>query len=286
MFTPFAFVKSTAAGAASFNPELVANLYYWWDFTDSSNMTFSSGTTIATVNNKATRTSSNETLNAITGAPTFTSAAEGSRFTTADAISNTSVAGTGGNLDTLFSNINSTVIWIGKAVTITNVDQFNDFLWGAAGTEINDAGGTISALTSGAQITKCSTDSAVSATFNRQINYHDYNGSADVYFYRTYNSTSTDFTSDFNMVAWKLDWVGDTYNNTSIAVNTQGFCTLAGTLGNTTNNTFSNRGFKVNARSRDGATYSADQRIQHILIYNGLLSDGDLTTIYNSWEGI
>ena len=286
MFTPFAFVKSTAAGAAPFNPELVANLYYWWDFTDSSNMTFSSGTTIATVSNKATRTSGNETLNAITGAPTFTSAAEGSRFTTADAISNTSVAGTGGNLDTLFSNVDSTVIWIGKAVTITSVDQFSDHLWGAAGTEFDDAGGTISAITSGASGTKCSTDSDVSATFNRQINYHDYTDLGDVYFYRTYNPASTDFTSDFNMVAWKFDFTGDAYTNTSIAVNTQGFCTLAGTLGNTNTNTSSNRGFKVNARSRTGATFSADQRIQHILIYNGLLSDGDLTTIYNSWEGI
>ena len=119
MFTPFAFVNSIPSVIPN-SPEDVGDLYYWWDFTDSSSMSFSSGTTIASIDNKAVRTSSNETLSYVSGSPSSTSIASGSRFTTSDSIGNTDIRG-GGELDTLSSGVDATVVWIGKIVGYNEV---------------------------------------------------------------------------------------------------------------------------------------------------------------------
>lgn len=290
IFTPFSFVKQAPAAGGPFNPELVANLYYWWDFTDSGSMTFSSGTTIATVSNKATRTSGNETLNAVTGAPAYSNPLSGSRFTSTDAISNTAVAGTGGNLDTLFSGNDATVIWIGSIVNFNSVTSSfdNNTLWGAAGTGFDDVrfGVTSVATAPVGNYTTCASDNSVSATYRYLTYYKDYLTSADFYGYRTYNTNfATAGTSMF--LAATIDFSGSFYSSVNTQRNAQSLCsTQFNTVNARVNNTGTNRGFKVNARSRTGTAMSADQFVQHILIYNGLLTDSDITTIYNSWAGI
>jgi len=278
MFTPFAFVKSAAGGA--FNPELINDLYYWWDFTDSGNMTFSAGTTIATVSNKATRTSGNETLNAVNGSPQFTNSTVGSTFTSSDAISNTNTNGTGGNLDCLFSGVDATVIWIGNLQAIDNQQDGNN-LWAAAGTGIDDVRVNFYNVTTDPGGTKCSSDSAVSATFQYLLGWHDYITVGSFYYYRTYNTTPVGVDS---FVAYTADYSALAYNSIGLQKNTQTLCTAVPD-NNRASNTSTNRGFKVNARSRSGAQLAASQKLQHILIYNGVLTNAQITTIYNSWEG-
>ena len=276
IFTPFSFIKSAAGG---FNPELVNDLYYWWDFTDSSTMTFSAGTTIATISNKATRTSGNETLNAVDGSPQFTNSTVGSTFTTSDAISNTNTNGTGGNLDCLFSGVDATVIWIGNLQAIDSNQDGNN-LWGAAGTGIDDVRVNFYNVTSDPGGTKCSSDSDVSATFQYLLGWHDFIGGGSSYFYRTYNTTPVGVDS---FVAYAADYSAAGYTSVGLQKNTQTLCTTTPS-GNRSNNLVTNRGFKVNARSRSGVPLTASQKLQHILIYNGVLTNDQITTIYNSWD--
>jgi len=279
MFTPFAFVKSAISGA--FNPELVSNLYYWWDFTDTGSMTFSSGTTIATVSNKATRTSSNETLNTVDGTPYFVDTISGSRFTSTDAISNTNVA-YGGQLDTLFSGSDATVIWIGNVVGY-NADASspdNNVLWAASGGELDDLRINVYNTTTAPGGYKCPTDNTVSSTYQHLLGWHDYTTPGSNYAYRTYSGS---FVGVNTFLAYAAEY-GTTYLSEYLARDNQGFCDPAApTSGFRPDNYTTNRGFKVNARSRAGTTMSGDQKIQHILIYAGILTDGEVSTIYNSW---
>jgi hypothetical protein len=271
-----------SSGPAGFDPESFGDLYYWWDFTDDSTMSFSSGTVISSISNKAARTSGNETLNAVDGTPTFIDSDQGTRFDTSDAISNTAVAGTGGDLDCLFSGVDATVVVVNKLVSIDTSSQFNDQIWGAAGTGMDDLDGTVVQKTGGLSGTKCSTDNSASATYNLIYSIHDYTG-ADRYVYRTYESAVVQPTIDRAMLAWAVDFSATGYNNIGISRNGQAFCGGA-IAGNRQNKTNANRGFKVNARSRSGATFSADQYVSHVLIYNGLLSDSDILDLYNNWN--
>lgn len=296
MFTPFAFVKSAEGGP--FNPELISNLYYWWDFTDSGSMTFSSGTTIATVNNKATRTSSNETLNTVTGTPEFISTTSGSKFLSGSYIGNTSTNSQTGDLDTLFNGADATVIWIGKLDSwernpSTDLDE--NVLWGAAGTGFDDVHVGITNFTQsvggGGATTSCSADNGISTTYNVQYNFHDYTDvsglGSDRYTLRTYESSSVNPTNQFSFFAVAPDMNSSPggYTDVKISVNGQAFCN--GTIPNNRTSQYdTNRGFVVNARSRQPdqiAGMTANQYIQHLLIYNGILSDSDITTLYNNW---
>lgn len=283
MFTPFAFVKSAISGA--FNPELVSNLYYWWDFTDTGSMTFSSGTTIATVSNKAIRTSGNETLNAVDGAPYFVDTISGSRFTSTDAISNTSTSGSGGDLDTLFSGSDATVIWIGNIVgfNATITEPSNNTLWCAAGTGIDNSALHIVNRQSGfANSTKCAADNSPDSTYQYLLNFEDYLADTVTYYgYRTYN---TNFVGTNMFATTAIDYSAAGYTSVNIQRDTQNLCSVQYQTGfDRVDNLTTNRGFKINARSRSGATSTGDQYIQHLLIYDGVLSDSDITTIYNSW---
>ena len=90
-FIPFGFYKSPA-GAAVFDPESYGSLYYWWDFTDSSTMTFSAGSVLSAISNKAARTSGNETLDNAVGSPTFQNATDGTYFDNSSVMQNTNTA--------------------------------------------------------------------------------------------------------------------------------------------------------------------------------------------------
>jgi hypothetical protein len=270
-----------------FAPELVPNLYYWWDFTDSGTMTFSAGTTIATISNKAARTSGNETLNAVGGSPYFENITSGSRFTSTDAISNTSVAGTAGDLDTLFSGNNATVIWIGNIVGFnsTVTQPSNNTLWCAAGTGIDNSSLHIVNRQSGfANSTKCATDNNADSTYQYLLSFEDYLSDTVTYYgYRTYD---TNFVGTNMFAATAIDYSISGYNSVNIQRDTQNLCSVQYQTGfGRVDNIIDNRGFKINARSRAGVTFPGNQYIQHLLIYDGILTNAQISTIYNSWEG-
>lgn len=284
MFIPFGFYKAPAA-AAGFDPESFGSLYYWWDFTDSSTMTLNGSNVLSQITSKAARTSANSTLDAVDGSPTFESAAEGTYFNNTAAIANASSAGTGGNLDTLSNSADATVIIITKLVSLTNAgSNVDDMLWSFAGTGADDLSFLVSGRTSNwGSNTICSTDNAISSTYNRQLSLRDWN-SGDKWGTRTYTSTQipADDTT-FQMITCGVDYTGGL--TAQIARNDQTLCSAQLTTSAQRDNTGSNRGFKINARSRSGATFTADQNIQHVLIYDGLLNNATITNIYNSWGG-
>ena len=271
-----------AVAPAGFDPESYGDLYYWWDFTDDSTMSFSGGLTLSSITNKATRTSGNETLNAVVGTPTFVDSDTGTRFDTLDSIANTATSGTGGNLDCLFSGIDATVIIVSKLVTIDTSTQLNDVLWSAAGTGLDDLRLTVVNKTS-ASGTKCSTDNSPSATYDLIYSFYDYAG-GDRYVYRTYDPDVVLPTVDRAMMAMAVDYSASGYSNIGISRNGQAFCGGVPT-GNRLNNTGTNKGFVVNARSRSSGLLSpADQYVSHVLIYNGLLDDTAISDLYDNWN--
>lgn len=283
-FIPFGFYK--APSTAGFDPESFGSLYYWWDFTDSSTMTLNGSNVLSQIDNKAARTSQNETLNAVDGSPTFQSAAAGTLFNNESAISNTAAAGTGGNLDTLSNSTNATVITITKLATLTDPNGVvDDTLWGFAGTGADDLAFGVHGRTSSWSNNVIATgDNAISSTYNRQVTLRDWRGT-DKYGTRTYTSTQIPANnSTYQMYGITMDYSSNQLNN-KITRNDQTQANVTTSTVSARNNTGSNRGFKVNARSRSGATFTANQYLQHILIYNGLLDDTAISNIYTSWGG-
>ena len=270
-----------AAVPAGFNPEAYGDLYYWWDFTDDTTMTFSAGTTIATVSNKAARTSGNETLNTVVGTPTFTDSTNGSRFDSLDSICN-SPGVNGGNLDTLMNGVSATVIWIGEVVGyVAPTNQDGNNLWSAAGNKIDDI--RVSAFNKSSSVTgtRCPTDNIVSPTYQYELGFHDWTGTSQ-YSYRTYDQNWT--AAGPTMLSTVIDYGSGVYNGVSLAKNDQLLCTTVpgGTL---RDNTGTSKGFMVNARSRTtAAQLPANQYVRHILIYNGTLDDTAIADIYNNWQ--
>ena len=284
-FIPFGFYKSPA-GAAVFDPESYGSLYYWWDFTDSSTMTLNGSNVLSAITNKAARTSGNEDLDNAVGSPTFQNATDGTYFGNSDVITNTATAGTGGDLDTLSNQTNATVVVISKIEALSNASsQFDDMIWGFAGTGADDLTGIISGRTTDwSNNTIVSGDNAISGTYNRQLSLRDWRGS-DRFATRTY-TTSTLPTNDttYSVKVWGCDFSNGDLAGT-IGVNDQTLGTATVSTAAAVNNTSTNRGFVVNGRSRSGAILTARQYIQHVLIYDGLLDQTAVDNLYAGWGG-
>jgi hypothetical protein len=284
MFTPVGFFAPTAA--AGFDPESYGSLYYWWDFTDSSTMTFSSGQVLSSISNKAARTSGNETLDNAVGSPTFQNATDGTYFDNSSVMQNTNTSGTGGDLDTLSNQTNATVVVISRIEALSGASsQFDDMIWGFAGTGADDLTGIISGRTSTwTNNTIVSGDNAISSTYNRQLSLRDWRGT-DYFATRTYTSTGLPTNdTEFQVKVWGCDFTNNDLAGT-MGINGQTLGTATVSTANAVNNTSSNRGFTVNGRSRSGAVLTARQYIQHVLIYNGLLDQTAVDNLYAGWGG-
>ena len=173
-------------------------------------MTLNGSNVLSQITSKAQRTSANSTLDAVDGSPTFQSDSVGTLFNNTSAIANASSAGTGGDLDTLSNSADASVIIITKLISLNNAgSNVDDMLWSFAGTGADDLSFLVSGLESTwSGNTICSTDNAISSTYNRQISLRDWNN-GDIWGTRTYTSTQIPATdTTYQMITCGVDYTG------------------------------------------------------------------------------
>jgi len=265
MFTPIGYFA--AAAPTAFDPSLGGTLTvnHWWDFTDSSTMTLS-GTNITSISDKQ---GSYNVTTAWNSGPTFVDEATGARFDNAGLSETSALPSTlaaGATAPDLTWVIISTPDVTGNLMRLVGIRS--------TGTYGRD---DFQPMTT-----------AGSKLWGAVINSN--NGGSGAYYVVAHDWDGSDYASGYQGVTlgveqvWSLRtyWSGTT-NTFDVSLDGRAY---GGAKSDTNGNTGPSDGLTFGARFHTAYQNPYYGYMKHVLVYNGQLSDANISDIYTAWTSL
>lgn len=281
MFTPIGYF-APPAGAAGFDPTLGGTLtpYMWYDFTDSSTMTFSSGTNIEAIYSKGTNTG--ELRKSPTSgfiAPVWNGSYTrfyGGSSTHGKLCRRYSTDGTDGSNDTLFQVGNSLTFIAFFNPLFTEAFEFSPFI---SMKSYNLTNGPDEYNMLMMESNSPPSDSTRTWTSTNTATYPNI-----MTYYWNFGSRGIRYSFSGATPAGWNSWVSQQNGSSSINAgrtwnNKAGFG--VGNYG-TTNTAYEN--FTIGGRSRDNSPYGANVELAHVVLYSGLLTTQNIDDLITDYE--